>query len=157
MKQAVTIGEFIAQTGKELGRSPWMEIDQDRVTRFAEVTEDYQFIHIDPERAAAQTPFGGTIAHGFLTLSLLSHLNTQVFPDIKDRVMTFNYGLNKVRFLNPVKTGARIRSVVTLQSVVEKEPGRYLCQFGATVEIEGEETPALIAEQLAMYVIAPAN
>jgi acyl dehydratase len=149
----ISIKQLAAQQGQVIGRSNWMEIDQDRINRFAEVTEDYQFIHIDPARAAAQTPFGGTIAHGFLTLSLLSYLNASVFPDIEDRVMTFNYGLNKVRFLNPVKAGARIRSEVTLKSVTEKDGGRYLCEYGVTVEIEGEETPALIAEQLAMHVI----
>lgn len=149
----MTIEGFISQTGQSLGCSMWFNIDQDRINRFAEVTEDYQFIHVDVERAKAETPFGGTIAHGFLTLSLLSHLNSQVFPQIQDRKMTFNYGLNKVRFLNPVRCDANIRSEVTLQSVVEKSSGRYLCQFSVTVEIEGEETPALIAEQLAMYVI----
>jgi len=149
----ISIKQLAAQQGQVIGHSNWMEIDQDRINRFAEVTEDYQFIHIDPERAAAQTPFGGTIAHGFLTLSLLSYLNASIFPDIEDRVMTFNYGLNKVRFLAPVEVGARIRSEVTLTSVTEKDGGRYLCEFGVTVEIEGAETPALIAEQLAMHVI----
>jgi len=149
----VTIEEFIARQGQKLGSSHWMLIDQDRINRFAEVTEDHQFIHVDPVRAAAETPFGGTIAHGFLTLSLLSHLNAGIFPDIKDRVMTFNYGLNKVRFLNPVKVGARIRSHLGLQSVTKKDGGRYLCSFETSVEIEGEDTPALIAEQLAMHVI----
>jgi acyl dehydratase len=149
----ITIDEFKALIGQNLGASDWMEIDQDRINRFAEVTEDYQFIHVDPARAAAETPFGTTIAHGFLTLSLLSYLNAKISPDIADRVMTFNYGLNKVRFLNPVKTGARIRSHLSLISVVEKDKGRYLCTLEAKVEIEGEDIPALIAEQLAMHVI----
>ena len=149
----ITIDELKAMTGREAGCSEWMTIDQNRINKFAEVTEDYQFIHIDPERAKAETPFGATIAHGFLTLSLLSYLNKDVLPDLKDKAMTFNYGLNKVRFLNPVKVGSRIRSRVELQSVLDKPGGRYLCQYQATVEIEGEETPALIAEQLAMHVI----
>lgn len=150
----ITIEEFAARAGQNLGSSDWFLIDQDRINKFAEVTEDYQFIHVDAARAAAETPFGGTIAHGFLTLSLLSHLNATIFPDLKKRVMTFNYGMNKVRFLNPVKVNARIRSHLTLVSVVAKPGGRYLCTFETTVEIEGEDTPALVAEQLAMHVIA---
>ncbi|MCA8868757.1 MAG: MaoC family dehydratase [Rhodobacteraceae bacterium] len=149
----ITIEELKAMAGQDAGHSEWMKIDQDRINKFAEVTEDYQFIHIDHKRAAAETPFGSTIAHGFLTLSLLSYLNKEVLPELKNKIMTFNYGLNKVRFLNPVKVGSRIRSKVELQSVEDKPGGRYLCQYRATVEIEGEETPALIAEQLAMHVI----
>ncbi len=153
MKNSMTIAELKGMTGQVLGRSNWMHIDQDRINRFAEVTEDYQFIHVDPDRAAAETPFGSTIAHGFLTLSLLSHLNQGVLPDIKNRSMVFNYGMDKMRFLNPVKVGARIRTEVRLDDVTEKSPGRYLCRYEAKVEIEGEEVPALIAEQLSMYVI----
>jgi len=150
----ISITEFQALQGQKLGSSDWMLVDQDRINKFAEVTEDYQFIHVDPARAKAETPFGGTIAHGFLTLSLLSHLNTSIFPDLKNRVMTFNYGLNKVRFLNPVKVNSRIRSHLSLVSVEAKDGGRYLCSFETSVEIEGEDTPALIAEQLAMHVIS---
>jgi Acyl dehydratase len=149
----ITIDELKAMVGGDGGHSEWMLIDQDRINKFAEVTEDYQFIHVDPKRAAAETAFGSTIAHGFLTLSLLSYLNKDVLPELKNKIMTFNYGLNKVRFLNPVKVGSRIRSKVELQSVQDKPGGRYLCQYLATVEIEGEETPALIAEQLAMHLI----
>lgn len=150
----ITIQELSAKVGQSLGHSDWFTIDQARIDTFAAVTEDFQFIHVDPERAAAETPFEGTIAHGFLTLSLLSHLNTQVFESIKDRNLTFNYGMNKVRFLSPVRVNARIRSHVSLVSVIEKEAGRFLCSFETKVEIEGAETPALIAEQLAMHVIA---
>ena len=149
----ITIEDFAARAGRKLGSSDWFLIDQARIDAFADVTEDHQFIHVDDARAKAETPFGGTITHGFLTLSLLSYLNATIFPDLKNRVMTFNYGMNKVRFLNPVKVNARIRSHLTLQSVVAKEGGRYLCSFETTVEIEGEETPALVAEQLAMHVI----
>jgi len=150
----VTIEEFAARQGNHLGSSDWFLIDQARIDKFAEVTEDFQFIHVDDAQAKAETPFGGTIAHGFLTLSLLSHLNATIFPDQKNRGMTFNYGMNKVRFLNPVKVNARVRSHLKLVSVVKKDGGRYLCSFETSVEIEGEETPALIAEQLAMHVIA---
>jgi acyl dehydratase len=149
----ITIEEFAAKAGSKLGTSDWFLIDQGRINKFAEVTEDYQFIHVDDARAKAETSFGGTIAHGFLTLSLLSYLNATIFPDLANRVMTFNYGMNKVRFLNPVKVNARIRSHLSLVSVVEKAGGRHLCTFETSVEIEGEDTPALVAEQLAMHVI----
>jgi acyl dehydratase len=153
----VSIDEFLALVGKKLGHSDWFQIDQARINLFAEVTEDRQFIHIDPARAATETQFGGTIAHGFLTLSLLSHLGSQVFPVIRDKALTINYGLNKVRFLNPVKTGARVRVHITLNSAEEKQPGRYMCQFESTVEIEGEDTPALVAEQVLLHVMKQAD
>jgi len=148
----VTISEFTALCGQVLGHSDWLTIDQARIDAFADVTEDHQFIHVDKDKAA-ETPLGGTIAHGFLTLSLLSHLNSQVFPPIAKRVMTFNYGMNRVRFLALVPVGARIRSKVTLARVDEKEPGRFLCAFESVIEIEGNKTPALIAEQLMLHVI----
>jgi acyl dehydratase len=153
----VSIEEFLSLVGEPLGHSDWFRIDQERINLFAEVTEDRQFIHIDPDRAATDSPFGGTIAHGFLTLSLLSHLGSQVFPVIRDKAMTINYGLNKVRFLNPVRTGARVRVHITLTSVGEKQTGRYMCQFESTVEIEGEETPALVAEQVLLHVMKQAS
>lgn len=154
MRQTLNIEAYKALVGQEVGVSDWITVDQDRINTFADVTEDHQFIHVDPERAKAETPAGTTIAHGFLTLSLLSYLNAQVLPDIEGRKMTLNYGMNKMRFLNPVKVNARVRSRVTMQSVEEKNPGQYLCQFGAVVEIEGEEKPALIAEQLALHILA---
>jgi acyl dehydratase len=153
----VTIDEYLVLAGKTLGHSDWFLIDQDRINLFAEVTEDRQFIHIDPGRAEMESPFGGAIAHGFLTLSLLSHLCSQVFPAIKDKALTINYGLNKVRFLNPVKSGARVRVHITLNSAEEKQPGRYICQFESKVEIEGEETPALVAEQVLLHVMKQAD
>ncbi len=153
MREVMTIQAFSALVGQSLGQSDWLVIDQDRIDKFAAVTEDFQFIHTDAERAAAETSFGGTIAHGFLTLSLLSHLNAQVLPDIKNRAMTFNYGMNKVRFLHPVACGSRIRSQVRLISVTEKEPSRYLCELETQMEIEGQAVPALIAQQLVMHVI----
>jgi len=149
----ITIKEFAALAGKTLGQSDWMLIDQARINAFADVTEDHQFIHVDPARAKAETPFGGTIAHGFLTLSLLSHLGSQVFPAIKGREMTINYGLNKVRFLHPVPVNARIRVSIRLLEAIEKQPGRYMCSFESTVEIEGIDTPALVAEQVMLHVI----
>lgn len=142
--------------GNQIGVSDWFTVDQARIDAFADVTEDHQFIHIDPDRAAAETPFGGTIAHGFLTLSLMTHLNEQVLPKIENLEMSINYGLNKMRFLNPVRAGARIRSTISLQSVRKKSADQYLSQFGIVIEVEGEEKPALIAEQLALYVVKPA-
>lgn len=145
--------DMLAQKGRDLGVSEWLEIDQDRVNAFADVTEDHQFIHVDPE-AAAQTPFGGTIAHGFLTLSLLPRLTAgmTILPD--GMVMGINYGLNRVRFLAPVKVGKRIRARATVADVQEKGPGQFLVTTDVTVEIEGEDKPALVAEWLGLFVTA---
>ena len=139
--------------GREVGITDWFEIDQERINRFAEATEDYQYIHVDPDRAA-QTPFGSTIAHGFLTLSLLSRFsNDNGGIKLKDAVMSINYGLDKVRFISPVRVGKRIRARFTLLEATEKQPGRYLLKHKVTVEIDGEEKPALIAEWLGMTIV----
>ena len=153
MAQAMTKSELMELVGTELGKSDWFLIDQQRIDTFADVTEDHQFIHVDPERAAG-SPFGGTIAHGFLSLSLLSYLNAQsaVRPD--NLVMGINYGSDKVRYLMPVRVGKRIRSHQKVLEVTEKEPGRWLMRTAVTVEIEGEETPALVAEILSMMAVA---
>jgi acyl dehydratase len=130
-----------------------MEITQERVNQFAEATNDFQFIHVDPEKAA-KTPFGGPIAHGFLSLSLLSYLNAQtaIFPE--NLAMGINYGSDKVRYLMPVRVSQRIRSRQKVLEVTEKNPGQWLMKTAVTVEIEGEETPALVAEILSMLVVA---
>lgn len=138
--------------GKELEPSPWIEITQERVNQFADATNDHQFIHVDPKKAA-MTPFGGPIAHGFLTLSLLSYLNAQSAIIPEGLVMGVNYGSDKVRYLAPVKVGKRIRSKQTILEAAEKRPGQWLVKTAVTVEIEGESTPALIAEILSMYVV----
>ena len=153
MTQPIPAAELPTLVGRELEPSPWLEITQERVDRFADATNDHQFIHVDEERAAA-TPFGGTIAHGFLSLSLLSYLNAQsaVRPD--NLVMGINYGSDKVRYLMPVRVGKRIRSHQRVLEVTEKEPGRWLMRTAVTVEIEGEETPALVAEILSMMAVA---
>ena len=150
----VSIEQAQAYVGKELGSSDWLEITQERVKQFAEATGDFQFIHLDPERAAKESPFGGTIAHGFLTLSLLSMLSAQS-PTIKIKgcSVLINYGLDKVRFINPVRVGARIRAHFSLVSAIEKSPGAYLIKHKITIEIEGQEKPAMIAEWLGMSVI----
>ncbi|HLV89518.1 MAG: MaoC family dehydratase [Acidimicrobiales bacterium] len=132
--------------GTEIGASDWMEITQERVDKFADATDDHQFIHVDPE-LAAQTPFGGTIAHGFLTLSLIVPLLMQVPLDVGYPVMGINYGLNKVRFPAPVPVGSRIRARYTLDAVEEVTGGIQLTRT-VTVDIEGQEKPACVAESL---------
>jgi len=139
--------------GKELEPSPWLEITQERVNQFADATNDHQFIHIDPEKAA-KTPFGGPIAHGFLSLSLLSFLNAQTAIVPENTVMGINYGSDKIRYLMPVRVGKRIRSHQKVLEVTEKKPKHWLIKNAVTVEIEGEDTPALIAEILSMMVVA---
>jgi acyl dehydratase len=138
--------------GQETGPSSWLEITQQRVDRFAEATNDHQFIHVDPGRAAA-TPFGGTIAHGYLTLSLLPSLTAECAPKIEDLVMGINYGLNKLRFVQPVKVGARLRVRQVLLQAVERKPGHWMTRNQVTMEIEGEEKPALVAETIAIIVV----
>lgn len=140
--------------GEEVGVSPWLEITQARVNQFAEATGDFQFIHIDPERAKAETAFGGSIAHGFLTLSLLSMLSAQSSTvKIEGCRVSINYGLDKVRFMNPVKVGCRIRARFTLMSAEEKSPGHFLLKHQAIIDIEGENKPAMIAQWLGMSVL----
>jgi acyl dehydratase len=153
MAETVKAEDLPKLAGKELPPSEWMEITQDRVNQFAEATNDFQFIHVDPERAA-QTPFGGPIAHGFLSLSLLSYLNahTAILPE--NLAMGINYGSDKVRYLMPVRVGQRIRSRQKVLEVTEKNPGQWLMKTAVTVEIEGDETPALVAEILTMLVVA---
>ncbi len=133
--------------------SPWFLVDQERVNAFADVTKDHQFIHIDPE-AAAQTPFGGTIAHGFLTLSLLSHFLSEDFVVVEGFQLAINYGFDKIRFLAPVRVGRRIRARWRITEVTERRPGEYMFRMDVTVEIEGEEKPALAAEWLNLQVAA---
>ena len=150
--QAITTEDLIARIGEEVGVSDWIEIDQARINAFADCTEDHQFIHVDPE-AAARTPFGGTIAHGFLTLSLMSQMSYQAAPVLQGVVMGVNYGFDKLRFLAPVRAGSRVRGRFKLISAEEKGTGRWLIKNEVTVEIEGEEKPALIAEWLGMQIL----
>jgi len=138
--------------GTELDPSPWFEITQERVNQFADATNDHQFIHLDEEKAA-QTPFGGTIAHGFLSLSLLPYLNSHSSVVIENLLMGINYGSDKVRYLTPVRVGKRVRSLQKILDVTEKNPGQWLIKTAVTVEIEDEKKPALIAETLSMMVV----
>lgn len=138
--------------GDEVGVSSWIRIDQSRIDAFAEATEDRQFIHVDPE-AAASTPFGSTIAHGFLSLSLLSRMGADAMLVPEGMRLAINYGLDRVRFLAPVRSGSRVRGRFTLDSFEEKAPGQWLLRHLVTVEIEHEEKPALTAIWLALIVL----
>ena len=136
--------------GQEIGSSDWFEVDQDRIDMFADATLDHQFIHIDSEKA---TPlFGSTIAHGFLSLSLVPHLTSQAVLAPENLKMVFNYGLDKVRFINPVNVGSKVRTHSKCVSVDDKGDGRYLMKTEVTMEIEGAEKPAYVAETLSMFV-----
>jgi acyl dehydratase len=144
-----SIAEIRARVGSETGVSEWLTVHQARIDAFAEATEDRQFIHTDPA-AAAQTPFGGTIAHGFLTLSLLSRMGAEamLLPDTLQ--MAVNYGFDRIRFLAPVPAGKRVRGRFRLDSAEEKAPGQILLRHHVTVEIEGEEKPALTADWIGL-------
>jgi acyl dehydratase len=152
MRQTIKVEDLPGLVGKDLEPSPWLEITQERVNQFAEATNDFQFIHVDPEKAA-QTAFGGPIAHGFLSLSLLSYLNAQSAIVPENTVMGINYGSDKIRYLMPVRVGKRVRSRQKVLEVTEKNPGQWLFKNSVTVEIEGEETPALVAEILSLMVV----
>lgn len=147
-----TIEQIRKSIGDEIGVSSWIAIDQARIDQFAGATEDRQFIHVDPA-AAAQTPFGGTIAHGFLSLSLLSRMGVEAMLMPDGLRMAVNYGLDRVRFLAPVRSGSRVRGRFILDSVEEKAPGQLLMRHNVTVEIEGEDKPALSALWLALMII----
>lgn len=136
--------------GQEIGTSDWVSLDQARINAFADATLDHQFIHVDQEKAA-QTPFGGTIAHGFLSLSMLPYLTESCSLVPENMVMTINYGLNKLRFLAPVPSGSDIRSRVKIADVASKGAGRYLVTSEITIEIKGGDKPALIAETLSLF------
>ena len=147
-----SIEEIKAKLGQEIGVSGWILVDQARIDAFAAATEDPQFIHVDPE-AAAKTPFGGTIAHGFLTLSLLSRMAADVMLRPEGVKMGINYGLDRVRFLAPVRSGKRVRGRFALTSLEEKRPGQYQFRHAVTVEIEDEDKPALLADWIGMVIV----
>jgi acyl dehydratase len=146
--KTLNIGDLDALVGQEVAASPWMEITQDRIDLFAKATEDFQWIHIDKERAA-QSPFGGTIAHGFLTLSMLPRLTESSFT-LADRTMGVNYGLNKVRFTAPVPAGSRIRGRFTLAKL-EKIEGGVQTTWNVVIEREGGDRPVMIAESISRH------
>ncbi|VWM13704.1 MaoC family dehydratase [Burkholderia lata] len=144
-----SIDDFV---GRELGVSDWLLVDQARIDAFAECTGDRQWIHVDVERARRESPFGGTIAHGYLALSLLARFAIELGVIPEDASAGLNYGLDKVRFMAPVKAGARVRNRITLVSVARKDGGRVLIKVMNELQIEGEDTPALIAESLVLLV-----
>ena len=147
-----TLNEIKSRIGEEVGVSSWMLVDQARIDAFADATEDHQFIHVNPT-AAAQTPFGGTIAHGFLTLSLLSRMGAEAMLLPEGLKMAVNYGLDRIRFLATVPAGSRVRGRFRLDSVEEKARGQWLLRHTVTVEIAGQDRPALIAEWLGLLVV----
>ncbi|MFZ3184393.1 MAG: MaoC family dehydratase [Pseudomonas sp.] len=148
----VPVAELQDYIGKELGHSEWLNIDQERINQFAECTGDHQFIHVDPEKAKL-TPFGGTIAHGFLSLSLAPKLMEGIMLMPKGLKMAVNYGLDSVRFIQPVKVNSNVRLVLTLIDVSEKNPGQWLLKAKAVLEIEGSAKPAYIAEMLTLCFV----
>ena len=148
----VPVAELKDYVGKELGRSEWLTIDQDRINLFAEATGDFQFIHVDPVKAA-QTPFGCTIAHGFLSLSLIPKLMEDILVMPEGLKMVVNYGLDSVRFIQPVKVNSKVRLKVDLTEVIEKKPGQWLLKATTTLEIEGSDKPAYIAEPLSLCFV----
>ena len=147
------ISDLPSLIGKEVGVSRWIHVDQARIDAFADTTEDRQYIHVDPERARG-TPLGGTIAHGFLTLSLASAMNFDAVEPLDGLVMGVNYGFDRLRFIAPVPAGSNIRGRFRLLAAEDKGGGRWLLRYEITVEIEGSDKPALVAEWLGLQVLA---
>ena len=146
---AISIRDLERRVGEEVAVSPWLEITQERIDSFARAVDDFQWIHVDPQRARA-SPFGGTIAHGFLSLSLLSHLSERTFS-CSDRRMGVNYGLNRVRFTSPVPSGARVRARFTLLKYEPLEGNGVQVTWNAVIEREGADKPALVAEWIGRH------
>lgn len=153
-KPPITLDAYQAMVGKEIGVSSWHLIDQPRIDTYADVIEDHQFIHVDPERAKKETAFGTTIAHGFLTMSLLSIMSYEVMPVIAGTTMGVNYGFDKLRFISPVRSGKRVRGRFMLAEAKLRKAGELQSRTNVTVEIEGEDKPALVAEWLGLIYFA---
>ena len=149
MKKFSGLDEFVAAQGSQLGPTDWLEVTQDRVNQFADATDDHQWIHVDPERAA-NGPFGGTIAHGLLTLSLLPHFTSQMYT-VENIAMAINYGYNKVRFITPVKVGSKVRARAEIAKVDQLD-GAVQAMLTTTVEIEGSDKPAAVAESIVRFI-----
>lgn len=152
MPERLPLEKFKQLIGQDNGTTDWIVIDQDRINRFADVTEDHQWIHVDIDKAK-QGPFGTTIAHGFLTLSLVPVFSYAGKYAIEGAEMVVNYGLNKVRFINPVPVGSRVRSKMVITAIEEKKPGQILVTNTHTIEIEGQEKPACVAEALGLFFL----
>lgn len=155
MPREISLSEVQSLVGQEIGVSKWITVDQTMIDAFAGATDDHQFIHVDPVRAAAETPFGGTIAHGFLTLSLLSTMNYDCLPKIREQTMGINYGFEKVRFLTPVKCGKRIRGHFVLSEARFRGAGMMMTTYDVSIEIEGERKPALTANWMTIIQFDP--
>ena len=153
-KPPLSLAAYQAMVGKEVGVSSWHLLDQPRINAFADVIEDHQFIHIDPERAKRETPFGSTVAHGFLTMSLLSIMSYEVMPVIEGTTMGVNYGFDKLRFISPVKAGSRVRGRFVLAEAKLRKDKELQSRTNVTVEIEGEDKPALVADWLGLIYFA---
>ena len=154
MISELTIGDIDAYVGREIGRSGWLRIDQARIDAFADCTDDHQWIHVDREKAAAG-PFGTTVAHGFLIISLISRMSEDVSFNLKGVVMNMHYGLNRVRFIQPVPAGAEIRDTLVLKEARDKGRGRILLTVQHTIHVRGQDNPACVAETLRLCVTDP--
>ena len=152
-KPPITLDAYQAMVGKEIGVSSWHLIDQPRIDTYADVIEDHQFIHVDPQKAK-ETAFGTTIAHGFLTMSLLSVMSYEVMPAVAGATMGVNYGFDKLRFISPVRSGKRVRGRFVLAEAKLRKPSEFQTRTNVTVEIEGEDKPALVAEWLGLIYFA---
>lgn len=152
MPEPISTSRLATLVGQDVGVSDWLVISQAMIDRFADATLDHQFIHVDTERAKG-TPFGGTLAHGFLSLSMLPRLCFDTLAPIEDVDMEINYGINRLRFVTPVRAGARVRARFTLNELEQKAPKQWLRTYGVAVEIEGEARPALVVEWLMLAVL----
>jgi acyl dehydratase len=156
MVREISLGDVRGLIGEEVGLSDWIRVDQTMIQSFADATDDHQFIHVDPDRAAL-TPFGGTIAHGFLTLSLLSTMNFNCLPKVREQTMAINYGFDAVRFVNPVKVNSRIRGRFKLAEARFRAAGMLMITYDVSIEIEGEKKPALTAKWIVVVQFDPAD
>lgn len=155
MAREISLADVPGLIGQVLGVSEWILVDQQMIDRFADATLDHQFIHVDPARAAAESPFGGTIAHGFLTLSLMSAMNFECLPTIREQTMGLNYGFDKIRFMSPVKSGRRVRGNFTLSDARFRGAGMLMTTYDVSVEIENEKKPALTASWITIVQFDP--
>jgi acyl dehydratase len=153
-KPPISLDAYQKMVGHEVGVSSWHVVDQKRIDVYADVIEDHQFIHVDPARARAETAFGTTIAHGFLTMSLMSIMSYEVMPVIEGTTMGVNYGFDKLRFISPVRSGSRVRGRFTLAEAKLRKPKELQSLTHVTVEIEGEEKPALVADWIGLIYFA---
>jgi acyl dehydratase len=149
-KRPISLDAYQNMVGEEIGVSSWHLIDQKRIDLYADVIEDHQFIHVDPERAKKETPFGTTVAHGFLTMSLLSIMSYEVMPVIEGTTMGVNYGFDKLRFISPVRSGRRVRGRFVLAEAKLRKPTELQSRTNVTIEIEGEDRPALVADWIGL-------